>query len=163
MRLKLMGMVLALGLFMATSAQAQQVPATVTARSPEGIASVMRFAGYPVKLGKDNAGDPMIETEFGGYRGAIYFYGCDKKTHDGCDSLQFSASFDSDKPMTSTAANALAKKWRFASIHLDDEGDPWAQFDVVTLDGIPAPVFLRSMESFSWTLDEIASAVFGDD
>lgn len=153
--------VLATLTFLSTGiAQAQGAPATVSASNPEGVAAAMRYAGYPVELKTDSVGDPMIATEFGGYRGGVYFYGCDEDKHTDCQSLQLSVGFDRTEPMAPSAVNAMATKYRFASIHVDDEGDPWVQFDLVTLDGIPAPVFLKALDHFSWSTGEIGDAVF---
>ncbi len=159
--LKAMALTLALaGAAFGSPAAAQSSPARVSAADPEGMASAMRYAGYPVELGTDNVGDPMILTEFGGYKGGVYFYGCDPKTHTRCQSVQLSVGFDRQQPMDASAVNALSSRYRFAGIHLDDEGDPFVQFDIVTLDGIPAPVFLKALDHFSWTVGEIGDAVF---
>lgn len=146
-----------------SSVAAQGAPAMVSAGDPQGVAAAMRYAGYPAELKTDRVGDPMIETEFAGYRGGVYFYGCDEDTHTNCQSLQLGVGFDRAEPMDMSAANAMVAKYRFASVHLDDEGDPWVQFDIVTLDGIPAPVFLKALDHFSWSTGEIGDAVFAEE
>lgn len=143
-------------------AAAQSAPATVTAKNPEGVAAALRFAGYPAKLGTDAAGDPKIETEFGNYKGLIFFYGCDEKTHRNCDSIQFHVGFDREKAMKLQTVNELVTKYRFASIQLDNEGDPLVQWDIITDDGIPTGVFLHSFRRFGEVADTIAQTVFED-
>lgn len=143
-------------------AAAQSAPATVSAENPEGVAAALRFAGYPAKLGKDSAGDPKIDTEFGSYKGSIYFYGCDEKTHKGCDSLQFHVGFDREKPMALKSVNDLVTKYRFASIQLDNEGDPLVQWDIITDDGIPSGVFLHAFRRFGEVADTLAETIFED-
>jgi hypothetical protein len=147
-------------LMIASSAVAQQAPDMVSANNPEGVAAAMRYAGYSVKLATDKAGDPKIETEFSGYTGDVYFYGCNEKSHTNCSSLQLVVGFDGKKAMDLAALNKLMGTLRYASSYVDDEGDVWVQYDLRTLGGIPAPVFLKSLDDFSWVSSEIADAVF---
>ena len=151
-------------LMMATGAAAQGAPDTVTANNPESIAAAMRYAGYPTTVTTDKTGDPKIETEFSGYSGDVYFYGCDEKSHKNCTSLQLVVGFDGKKAMELAALNKLMSTLRYASSYIDDKGDVWVQYDLSTLGGIPAPVFLKSLDDFSWVSNEIADAVFaGED
>lgn len=142
---------------------AQTGEAMVTAKNPQGIVDALEGAGYDAELTQDGAGDPMIVTELSGWSSRIYFYGCDETSHDGCDALQFSAGFDRKQPWTAEEAIALARKYRFSSIYLDDEGDPYIEWDVITGDGIPAPVFLASVLSFSDAIDVARSEAFADE
>lgn len=132
---------------------AQTGEAMVTAKNPQGILAALEGAGYDAELTEDGTGDPMILTRLSGWSTRIYFYGCDETSHDGCDALQFSAGFDRKEPWTAEEALALARKYRFSSTFLDDEGDPYIEWDVITGDGIPAPVFLASVLSFSDAID----------
>ena len=151
-------------LLMAGGAAAQPAPDMVSANDPDGVAAAMRYAGYPVKLATDKTGDPKIETEFSGYRGDVYFYGCDEKTHKNCTSLQLMVGFDGKKAMDLAALNKLMGTLRFASSYVDGEGDVWVQYDFTTLGGIPAPVFLKTLDNFSWVANDVSDAVFaGED
>lgn len=149
---------------MASSAHAQQAPDIITANNPDSVAAAMRYAGYPATVTTDKTGDPKIETEFSGYRGDGYFYGCDEKSHKSCTSLQLVVGFDGKKPMELAKLNKLMGTLRFASSYVDDEGDVWVQYDFTTLSGLPAPVFLRTLDNFSSVSNEIGDAVFeGED
>ena len=154
--------VLALATVLSTPLAAQGAAAVVKAADPAGLVSLLEGAGYQPKLGKDETGDPMIDLDLGGYKGIIYFYGCHETAHDQCQSLQFQAGFDRDQPWTAGEAIELSKKFRFSSIHLDDEGDPWMKWDVVTGDGIPAKVFLTSVEYFTDVVADGAEIVFAE-
>lgn len=147
-------------LLMAQSAHAQQAPDLVTANNPDSVAAAMRYAGYPVKVTTDKAGDPKIETEFSGYQGDVYFYGCDEKSHKNCTSLQLVVGFDGKKAMELAKLNKLMGTLRFASSYVDDQGDVWVQYDFATLSGLPAPVFLKTLDLFSSVSNEIGDAVF---
>ncbi|WP_228243713.1 YbjN domain-containing protein [Porphyrobacter sp. GA68] len=140
----------------------QGAPGVISAQDPAGVAAAMRYAGYPAVITKDALGDPMIETEYAGYKGTVLFYGCDTQTHSGCDALQLSVGLDRSAPLDNAAVSGFMRKQRFASVFLDDEGDPWIQFDIVTLGGIPAPVFLKALDLYSWSLTAIADEVFSD-
>ena len=137
--------------------------ATVTASDPQGIVSALEAAGYEAKLDTDGVGDPMILTELSGMSTQIYFYGCDEVTHDGCDSLQYSAGFDRKQPWTAAGALELSTKYRFTSVRLDDEGDPYIIWDVVTGDGIPTKVFLSGVLSFSGAIENASDVVFAEE
>lgn len=147
-------------LMASVSAAGQAAPESISAADPQSVAAAMRYAGYPVELKTDSVGDPMIETDFSGYKGYVYFYGCDKEMHQNCDSLQLTGGFDGDKPVQLNALNGQLSKMRFAAAWVDNEGDPWVQHDIVTLTGIPAPVFLKALDNFSWALGEIGDAFF---
>lgn len=144
---------------------ASQAPsARVSAADPEGMAEVLRFAGYPAKLVTDDYGDPQIDTEFSGWDGAIMFYGCDEDTHTGCDSIELRVGFDRAEPMTLELLNEVATS-RYIAAFLDDEGDPWINWDIVTGngEGIPAAVFMQSVNEFASGVETAADVVFAEE
>ena len=132
----------------------------VTANDPAGMLRVLEGAGYKGTLEKDGQDDPLIVLDLGGWSSRIYFYGCDETTHTGCDSIQFSAGFDRQEPWTGNDAIALSSKYRFTSVRLDDEGDPYITWDVITGSGIPSTVFLSSVLRFTQTLDDSRDLIF---
>ncbi len=138
------------------SAQEQQATPTVTAGEPSSIVKALGAAGYSATLETDDYGDPRITTDLSGREVSIWFYGCDEETRKNCDSLQLVIGFDADKPMTAQQMLDFMDKRRFASMTLDDEGDPWMSWDIVTgTEGIPQSVFLTAIRSFD---DTIAAA-----
>ncbi|MXO73918.1 hypothetical protein GRI40_01600 [Altererythrobacter aerius] len=136
---------------------------TVTAYNPGGIAKAMRDAGYKADLDVDGYGDPMIKTAFGQFDGFIYFYGCDETNHDRCESLQFRAGFDREKPMPLSLLNEIVTKYRYTAMWLDKDGDPWVNFDLVTGAGIPRQVFIRSLEAYSDNLTDVSDMIFAEE
>lgn len=159
---RIFGTAAAMLLLVATplSAQPTQI---VSAQNPQGLVDLLELTGYEPVLGKDKIGDPKIDIKITDFFATIYFYGCDDKTHDGCDSVQFQASFDRKDPWPAKDALDVARKWRFGAVYLDDEGDPVVSFDIVTGEGIASKVFLEGLRSYGDTLDEIADMVFPDD
>lgn len=133
-----------------------------SARNPAGLIALLTAAGYAPTLGTDSTGDPMIDLLLAEYQATILFYDCDE-AHKNCGSLQLRVGFDRDNPWTAAEALAVSKKYRFASMWLDGDGDPWVQWDVMTGEGIPAKVFLDSVSAFSDTVEDIAEIVFEND
>lgn len=161
-----MKIVAAIGFASATLATTPLAAADVgmiSASDPAGVLSALEKAGYTASMDKDSTGDPMIKVDLDGWNTLIYFYECDTATHAGCRSLQFSAGFDRKQPWDAASALAFARKNRFASVSLDDEGDPYVTWDVITDEGIPAKVFLSSMEAFSDTVQSAYEAAFADE
>jgi len=142
---------------------AQTGEGMVTAKNPQGIVDALTAAGYDAELTEDGMGDPLIVTELSGWSSRIYFYGCDETSHDGCDAVQFSTGFDREQPWTAEEAIALTRQYRFTGIYLDDEGDPYLVWDVVTGDGIPTPVFLASVLNFSDAIDTARPVIFAEE
>ena len=155
-------MLLALASLMATSAQAQHT-SMVSAGDPEGLVKALDDAGYDPVLGTDQGGDPKITMAFGGREGVILFYGCDENAKDNCDAIQFNVGFDRAKPWTAEEAIKLSTQFRFAATSLDDDGDPFIRWDVITGDGIPRKVFLRSVLAFTNLVADAEQVVFADE
>lgn len=143
----------------AGGAQAQ----TVTAQNPEGMLNAITAAGYEATLSTDSAGDPMIDTELGGYRVNVLFYGCDETSHTGCDSVQLSTGFDRKTPMDPARALHIAREWRFLAVSLDDEGDPYLRWDIMTGSGIPQSVFMTALRRYGETLGDAGDIIFEDE
>jgi hypothetical protein len=141
-------------------AAAQSAPDIVTASDPDGVVSAMAYAGYEATLGTDAYGDPKIDGSFGGWSGSVWFYGCDELTNDGCTSLQLVVGFDRKNPMPLETLNEIASSQRFVAIYLDEEGDPWLKWDIVTEEGIPAGVLNSSLQQYSQQVAAIADLVF---
>ena len=135
----------------------------VSASDPQALAKYLEITGHEPKLEKDQQGDPKITIKVNDYTVTMFFYGCDEKTHQGCDSLQLQSSFDRRNPWPAADAIKVAEKWRYGSVWLDKEGDPVVSWDVVTGDGIPSKVFLEAVNNFGDTVHEVAKMVFPDD
>lgn len=149
----------ALAVSFAGTAQAQ----TVSASNPKGLLSAIKAAGYEAELTTDKVGDPMIETTLNSYKVIVLFYGCDEKSHKNCDSVQFSTGFDRETPMDPVKALNIAREWRFLAVSLDDEGDPYLRWDVLTAGGIPQSVFMAAFRRYGETIESAAEMIFEDE
>ncbi|WOE76550.1 YbjN domain-containing protein [Alterisphingorhabdus coralli] len=146
---------LASGLALATSAQAQMV----TAANPQSIASAMQEAGYKAELTTDDVGDPLIKSRMDGWNVSVLFYDCTNNAN--CKSLQFFTIFDRPQPMPAEMAIAWSTRNRFGAVGLDNEGDPSLTWDVLTGEaGIPQSVFIDALNSYDTTIARFSNYVF---
>lgn len=150
---------------LASPAAAQKAPATVSASDPQGIVELLRFAGYEAELSVDSVGDPQIDTQFSGLTGTVMFYGCDEQTHERCDSVQLRVGLDRRDPLTLDWLNTELANDRFYAVHLDDEGDPWFNWDIMTGkgEGIPSSVFLLAVRQFATQVGAASDEVFAEE
>ncbi len=139
---------LALGFALAAPAASAQVMADI-----DVIAVFLQEFGLPTEKTVDPDGDPKIESRIEGTRFAVYFYGCDNGKE--CDSIQFSTGFDLKEPMSLESANAWNRDKRFGKVYLDEDGDPYIEYDVNTdFDGIGAENFDDSIDLWRALLAE---------
>jgi hypothetical protein len=91
------------------------------------VASWLQKAGYKAVLSKDESGDPLIDSAADGHNFKVYFYDCKAAR---CKALQFSAGFDLKAGLTLEKANEWNRKNRYLKVYLDDDKDPYVQYDV---------------------------------
>ncbi|MGV3511523.1 MAG: YbjN domain-containing protein [Novosphingobium sp.] len=139
---------------------AQAATGTVSAVKPEGVAEALKNLGYTAELAKDSNGDPLINTEIGGWQAALLFYECNEKTHDGCQSLQFVANFTAEKKFTAEDAVRFNRNTRFASVSLGKDDAVMMTWDMVTGKGIDFEVFSNSVDMFRSAMDTLGAEVF---
>lgn len=133
---------------------------TVSAVRPEGVAEALKNLGYSAELAKDDHGDPLINTEIGGWQAALLFYECNEKTHDGCQSLQFVANFTPEKKFSAEDAVRFNRNTRFASVSLGKDDGVMMTWDMVTGKGIDLEVFSNSVDMFRSAMDTLGAEVF---
>ena len=94
--------------------------------SGEEVARILQEEGYQAKLDVDREGDPKIQSRMSGLNTYVLFYDC----KDGrCGSLQFSVALDLEAGTTLAVANRFNRDFRYARLYLDQENDPFLQFD----------------------------------
>lgn len=141
---------IALTLLLATPASAQDVPddRMLTAADPAAIAQAVRFYGRPAQLETDEAGEPTIATGFGGIRGRIWFYDCNEAGRN-CVGLQFQIGIGTVRKLSLAQVNDFNRNRRFATLSLDDEGDPILSHDLsMAPPGISAASFRDTLQLF---------------
>lgn len=106
---------------------------------PDVVQNLMQTYGLQVTQDTDSVGDPMLSTRIEGTNFDVYFYSCEEGP---CQSIQFSAGFDLDQPMSASTINEWNRDKRFGKAFLDDEGDPHIEYDInLDHDGIGAKNF----------------------
>ena len=133
--------------------------ATVSAARPDSVVKALVAGGNSAELATDDMGDPQINAQIGGWKAIVLFYDC-TPAHDGCRALQFRSSFDAPQGMTPDAALAFMRANRFASVVLDQNGDPRLSWDVVTGEGIDGAVFAEAVSGFASALAAMDKVVF---
>uniref|UniRef100_B0T052 YbjN domain-containing protein n=1 Tax=Caulobacter sp. (strain K31) TaxID=366602 RepID=B0T052_CAUSK len=91
------------------------------------VAAWLQKGGYKAELTKDDGGDPLINSAAEGQTFKIYFYDCKDAR---CKALQFSAGFDLKEPLKYEKINEWNRKNRYLKAYLDDDGDPYVQYDI---------------------------------
>lgn len=94
------------------------------------VVKVLQDAGYRAQLDKDDDGDPRIVTKMSGATVHVVFYDC---AQDRCGSLQLAAALDLERGFSLEGINQFNSQYRYARAYLDDEMDPFLQFDFEVL------------------------------
>lgn len=92
------------------------------------VVTWLQKGGYKAELTKDEGGDPLINSAADGQTFKIYFYDCNEAKR--CKALQLSAGFDMKEGLTLAKANEWNRKNRYLKVYLDDDLDPYVQYDV---------------------------------
>lgn len=152
---------IALALLAAAPATAQIVADSemLTAAEPARIAEAVRFYGRPAALETDEAGEPTIATGFGGIKARIWFYDCDAKGQN-CVGLQFQLGIGTERKLSLAQVNAFNRGRRFATLSLDEEGDPILTHDLsMARPGISAAAFRDTLQLFDTQATELRKMV----
>jgi hypothetical protein len=152
---------IALALLQASPASAQAMADSelLTAADPARIADAVRFYGRPASLETDEAGEPTIATGFGGVRGRIWFYDCNEAGRN-CVGLQFQIGIGTTRKLRLDQVNAFNRNRRFATLSLDDEGDPILAHDLsMAPPGISAASFRDTLQLFDTQAGELRKLV----
>ena len=126
MKTTIMALAAAMALAAGGAAQAQAIH-NDGMTGPE-VAAWLQKGGYKADLTKDDGGDPLINSAAEGHDFKIYFYDCSEAKR--CKALQFSAGFDMKQGLTLEKANEWNRKNRYLKVYLDDDLDPYVQYDV---------------------------------
>jgi hypothetical protein len=141
------------------TAQTLAAGAMLTAAEPEQIVEAVRLYGRPAELETDAAGEPSIATGFGGIRGRIWFYDCAPKGTD-CVGLQFQIGIGTERKLTLAQVNDFNRGRRFATLSLDEEGDPILTHDLsMARPGISAAAFRDTLQLFDTQAGELRKMV----
>lgn len=146
----LMSMV-ALGFSHAASGQ------LVDATDPFSIMKLIQEDGYQARLETDSTGDPMITGRLGSANWSMYFYGCENNRD--CNSVSLSSGFDLADGLSAESANAFNYEWRWASVELDEENDPFLRMDINLIYGVSEDNFRDSFDTWRIVLEKFVTFI----
>ncbi|MCW1382833.1 YbjN domain-containing protein [Novosphingobium sp. KCTC 2891] len=132
----------------------------VSAMKPQSVVTALQALGHDAQLVADSSGDPLVKADIGGWTTQVVFYDCNAITHEGCQSLQFNASFVPDRPFDAQKAIAFVKDNRFGAVSVGEDKSINMTWDVVTGSGIDSSVFALVVKSFGMALDTIGDEAF---
>ncbi|KAF1701653.1 YbjN domain-containing protein [Pseudoxanthomonas suwonensis] len=149
--MRLLGVALALASpLLAAEAAAERI-------SGKEALAVMRSMDLSPELATDGVGDPQINFVIDGLHARLNFYDCKKDGR--CGSLQLETALDLDDGTTYFVANRFNKQYRYVRMFLDEEMDPYLQYDFEVLHA-DAQAHLRSqVEMFRTLLVNFKDAV----
>ena len=159
---------LAAACLMTPHAFAQDDPAPVIqASQAQGVMAALAKAGYEEVqfYPREEEGDvPVISFKHEGLTSNIIFKDCNEAIPDYCLTLVLSTSWDRNTPMSSEAVMKANEGFRYISVWLDEEGDPYAQWAVFTgEEGIPQSVFLDALSRYLVVAQDFWTVVFDGD
>lgn len=91
------------------------------------VAQALQTKGYKAEIGRDRLGDPMITSALDGSNFQVLFYDCESGR---CAAIQFATAFDLESGLTLDRINSWNRQKRFGRAYLDDERDPFVEYDV---------------------------------
>jgi len=124
--------------------------------SSDEAMAVMRSMGLSPDLQVDGVGDPRIQFELNGLTSFVNFYDCKA---DRCGSLQLETALDLEHGTTLQAANVFNSRYRYVRLHLDDEMDPFLQYDFEVLHADHASHLRSQVEIFGQLLGGFTDAM----
>jgi hypothetical protein len=126
----------------------------ICASDPKSVADAITEAGYRAKLGKDDTGDPKIESAANGYDFTVYFYDCEEAKN--CAALQFLASFTDDGKNTPELANSWNNSKRFLQMSVQPDKSLRVSYDVTTVGGLNHKNFADVVDWWATMLGELS-------
>lgn len=142
-------------------ALALAAPQAATAQAGAGMTGedamkVMRAMDLSPELGRDRRGDPQIMFQQNGLHCRMNFYDC---RNGRCGSAQLEVGLDLESGTTLQVINVYNTTYRYGRAFLDDEMDPFLQYDF-ELPAARADEYLESqLDLFGRLLENFTEAV----
>ena len=120
------------------------------------VVAVLAQMDLEPELTTDSVGDPMVKFRIGGLNAFANFYDCNAGT---CGSLQLEVGIDMPDGVSLQMANVLNTRYRYIRVHLDDEMDPFIQYDFEVLHTDPAAHITSQVELYGGLLEKVTEAI----
>ena len=118
--------------------------------------AVLQEMDLSPELLEDSVGDPRIRFEVDGLNAYVNFYDCDAGR---CGSLQLEIGLDLPGGTSLQVANVYNSRYRYGRVLLDDEMDPFLQYDFEVLHARNADHIRSQVEIFSQLLGDFTRDV----
>lgn len=118
--------------------------------------AVLEAMDLSPELLEDGAGDPKIKFLVDGLNAYMNFYDCNAGR---CGSLQLEIGLDLPNGTSLQVANVFNARYRYGRVLLDDEMDPFYQYDFEVLHARHAEHIKSQVEIFSQLLGDFTQAV----
>lgn len=120
------------------------------------VVSVLERMDLDPELTTDSVGDPMVKFRINGLNAFANFYDCKDGT---CGSLQLEVGIDMPDGVGLQMANVLNTRYRYIRVYLDDEMDPFIQYDFEVLHTDPAAHITSQVELYGGLLEKVTEAI----
>lgn len=131
----------------------------LTAADPGAIADYLRRLGYRPETSTDQAGDPWLRLGFAGMQGSIWFNDCDDDGR-ACESVRLQVGLLTGRKLTLSQVNEFNNRFRFATLSLDEDGDPLLNHDLrLQSPGMAAALFGWTVQQFESVAAELRQLV----
>ena len=142
---------------LASGAQARPLPdGGVT---PTEVAGLMQDKGFRAEIVTGDGGAPVIRSTSGGYRFAVYFFGCKAAR---CSAIQFASAVNMPNGMSLKRVNDWNRHSRFGRAYLDDESDPFMEMDVDVEHRFTTQAFVNNLNTWEAVLGRFRKFVSED-
>ena len=132
---------------LAAAAQSQ-----VDASDANALANLLKAEGYQLDITTDKVGDPLLKGKLDGTNYDIFFYDCTNNAN--CRTIQFQVGYDMTNGMSLQRANQWNSDMRYATVHLDNEMDPFLQMDLNIDYGVSSENFVDNFKMWSNVLGQ---------
>lgn len=122
----------------------------------EEALAVLQAMDLAPELRQDRAGDPQIKFVINDLNAFLNFYDCSEGR---CGSLQLEVGLDLEHGTTLQVANVYNTRFRYGRMLLDDEMDPFLQYDFEVLHSDHAAQLRSQVEIFGQLLGDFTRAV----
>lgn len=134
------------------------VPAHAASKGVTGpeVVAVLAQMDLEPELTTDSVGDPMVKFKINGLNAYANFYDCDNGT---CGSMQLEVGIDMADGLSLQMANMLNTRYRYTRIYLDEEMDPFIQYDFEVLHTDHAEHITSQVEIYGGLLEKVTEAI----
>jgi len=122
----------------------------------EEALAVLQAMELSPELREDRAGDPQIKFVINDLNAYLNFYDCSEGR---CGSLQLEVGLDLEHGTTLQVANVYNSRFRYGRVSLDDEMDPFLQYDFEVLHSDHAAQIRSQVGIFGQLLGDFTRAV----